>query len=104
MTYYVTFNGIEISLESYSDAISLARRKSKEYGTARILCGQMQDTEYTKRRVETLLWADSYVNGACEKRSIINKRLSRITMAYIPVEDWNIEMEEMLKRKITCGT
>ena len=104
MNYYVSFNGIELSLGSYSEAISLARRKSKEYGSSRVVCEQMQDTEYTNRRVSTLLWADIYVNGACEKRSIINKRLSRVTMAYIPVEDWNLEMEEMVKHKITSGT
>lgn len=97
MTYYIRFNGSAIEEHSYSEAVKWAKDKSIEYGTASIICEQMQRSQYTKRPVATLLWESFYENGTHVKRDILNTRFSDKLGEEIPVEDWDNEMEELQK-------
>ena len=57
----------------------------------------MQVFKIEFRKVATRTWEESYINGVCEKRTPLNTRLSYRRGIEIPIDEWNAEMEEMLK-------
>lgn len=94
-TYYVNFNGSGIMCYSVGEAIRTAKKNSLEYGSATIICEEIQI--FNKFRIPTRVWTEVYENGKLVSHEDKETRYHSKKQEYIDVSDWENDWENAIK-------